>query len=257
MGIKIGSDPAGYYDSVGGLLTTISKNRVGSVLITRLLQHKKSVRIYPMDKGKAARIGDDNASTDARNHRDGAPAGASRAPTDPTKPYWFAGQPDHPATREDEREGMAPRGMVGTGKGSDAIIYFNPASIVAKKVYDRSPEAVLFHELVHTLRIFHGVRNPIPTSEYKWMNEEEWLAVLLTNIYMSAGGSTRLRGGYGDYDQRLEPPEDTSSGFLTKENLKVLDNIWKYWGPVMTDFAFVIVAPFNPIREYMKPRMAA
>ncbi len=36
----------------------------------------------------------------------------------------------------------------------------------------------------------HGVRNPIPTSDYRWMNEEEWLAVLLTNIYMSAGGST-------------------------------------------------------------------
>ena len=208
-----------------------------------------------MDKGMAARIGDDNASTSPRNLEDAAPAGASRAPADPTKPYWFKGNPDHPATREDEREDMAPLGMVGTGKGSDVIISFNPASIITKKVFDRSPDAVLFHELVHALRIFHGVRNPIPTNDYKWMNEEEWLAVLLTNIYMSAGGSIRLRGGYGDYDQRLEPPENTSTGFLTNENVKILNNIWRYWGPVMTDFAFVIVAPFNPIREYMKPRM--
>ena len=54
MGIKIGIEPAGYYDSVGSNLTLISKNRVGAVFIPRLEQHKKLVSIYPMDAGMAA-----------------------------------------------------------------------------------------------------------------------------------------------------------------------------------------------------------
>ena len=57
MGIKIGSEPAGYYGSVGNLLHMINKNRVGAVFISRLEQHKKLVSIYPMDAGMAARIG--------------------------------------------------------------------------------------------------------------------------------------------------------------------------------------------------------
>jgi hypothetical protein len=252
MAIKIGIEPAGYYDSVGSNLTLISKNRVGAVFISRLEQHKKLVSIYPMDAGMAARIGADNASTNPREAADSAPKGASNR----QRPYWYRGNPDNPATPgDDERDDMVPPGLVGTGKGSDVVINFSPENIKAKKVFDRSPHAVLFHELVHTLRIFHGLRNPVPTEKMKWMNEEEWLAVILTNIYMSAGGSTRLRGGYGDYDQKLEAPEDTSSGFLTSENTKLFDKLWPFWGPVFTDVGFVIVAPFNPIREYLRLRM--
>src|SRR5688572_14527697 len=109
MGIKIGSELAGYYASVGGLLTTINKNRVGAVLITRLEQHKKIVSIYPMDKGMAARYGDDNAATRPRNAEGSAPAGVSRAPADPKTPYWYRGDGDIPATREDERYDMVPK----------------------------------------------------------------------------------------------------------------------------------------------------
>jgi hypothetical protein len=252
MGIKIGIEPAGYYDSVGSNLTLISKNRVGAVFIPRLEQHKKLVSIYPMDAGMAARIGADNANTSPREAADSAPKGASAR----QRPYWYRGNADNPATPgDDERDDMVPLGLVGTGKGSDVVINFSPANIKAKKVFDRSPDTVLFHELVHTLRIFQGLRNPVPTEKMKWMNEEEWLAVVLTNVYMSAGGSTRLRGGYGDYDQRLEAPEDTSSGFLTNENLKLLDKLYPFWGPVFTDVGFVIVAPFNPVREYLRLRM--
>jgi hypothetical protein len=256
MGIKIGSDPAGYYDTVGGYLHKINRNRVGSLFIDRIEHHKKVVHIYPMDKGMVERIGSNTANTHPRKGVDGAPAGASRAPKDPAKtPYWYRGNPDNPATSEDERYDMVPRGMVGTGKGSDVIISFSPENITSDRVFDRSPDIVLFHELVHTFQIFQGVRNPIPTDNGKWMNEDEWLAVLLTNIYMSASGSTRLRGGYGDYDQRLEPPENTSAGFLTTENLKILDRLWPFWGPMFTNIGFVIVAPFNPIREYMRTRI--
>ena len=103
-------------------------------------------------------------------------------------------------------------GMVGTGKGSDVIISFNlPAS--SRRRFSTEVLMPSYSMNWFTPSHIHGVRNPIPTNDYKWMNEEEWLAVLLTNIYMSAGGSIRLRGGYGDYDQRLEPPENTSTGF--------------------------------------------
>lgn len=251
MGIKIGSDPAGYYDSVGSNLHKINSNRVGTLFIDRIEHHKKIVWIYPMDAGMAARIGSDNANTSPRENEDSAPKGASGR----QQPYWYRGNADNPATREDERDDMVPPGLVGTGKGSDVVINFSPENIKAKKVFDRSPDTVLFHELVHTFRIFQGLRNPIPTENIKWMNEEEWLAVVITNVYMSAAGSTRLRGGYGDYDQKLEAPEDTSSGFLTNENLKLFDKLSPFWGPVFSDLAFVIVARFNPFREYLRLRM--
>jgi hypothetical protein len=249
MGIKIGSEPS-YFVSVASNLTIINQNRVGAVLITRLQQHKNIVTIYPMDEAMAAKDGADNAATHPLKAEDSAPKGAS----DRQQPYWYRGNADVPATREDERYDMVPR-LVGTGTGSDVIINFSPANIKAKKVFDRRPDTILFHELVHALRIFQGLRNPIPTEDIKWMNEEEYLAVVLTNVYMSAGGSTRLRGGYGDYDQKLEAPEDTSSGFLTKENLKLFDKLAPFWGAMFTDVGLIIVAPFNPFREYLRLRL--
>jgi len=77
-----------------------------------------------------------------------------------------------------------------------------------------------------------------------------WL-VVITNVYPSAGGSTRLRGGYGDYDQRLEAPEDTYSGFFTEENLKLFDKLAPSWGAIFTDLPIMIVAPINSFREYV------
>jgi hypothetical protein len=250
VGIQIGSTPE-YYVSVATFLTVIDRNPVGSVLITRIQKHKNIVVIVPVDEAKSASIGDDNASTNPLKVEDSAPKGASER----QQPFWYRGRADIPATpREDERYDMVPR-LAGTGIGSHAIINFSPANIKKKVVFDRTPNTVLFHELVHALRIFQGIRNPIPTTDIKWMNEEEFLAVLITNIYMSAGGSIRLRGGYGDWDQRLTAPEDTSSGFLNNENLKLLDKLWPFWGPLFTELAMVIGARFNPFREYLKLRM--
>jgi Effector protein len=250
MGIKIGSTPD-YFRSVASILSMINQNPVGAVLITRLQQHKNIVAIYPLDKGKAANIGDDNAVTSPLTPEDSAPTGVS----DRHAPYWYRGEADIPATlREDERFDMVP-GLVGTGIGSHAIIKFSPANIKRKVVFDRRPDTVLFHELVHALRIMQGLRNPIPTGDIKWMNEEEFLAVVITNVYMSAGGSKQLRGGYGDYDQRLAAPEDTSSGFLTKDNLELFDKLYPTEGSLFSDLGIMIVARFNPFREYMARQM--
>src|SRR5215217_3702441 len=129
MGIKIGSDPAGYYDSVGNCLHMINKNRVGALFIPRIEHHKNKVSIYPVDAGVAARIGADNANTSPREAADSAPKGASNR----QQPYWYRGNADNPATRrEDERDDMVPAGLVGTGKGSDVVINFSPENIKAK-----------------------------------------------------------------------------------------------------------------------------
>jgi hypothetical protein len=94
-----------------------------------------------------------------------------------------------------------------------------------------------------------GLRNPIPTDAYTWMNEEEFFACAIQNVYLSAGGSMRLRGGYV-YETRLEEPQDTSSGFLT-ENLGLFDKHATSWGQVYTGLAFVNTARFNPFREFV------
>jgi Effector protein len=252
MSIKIGSEPDDYFKPVSDILNVINRNPIGAVLITRLQQHKNIVAIYPMDEATAAKIGADNADTNPLEPEDSAPKGASER----QQPYWYRGNPDNPATpSEDERYDMVPQ-LVGTGLGTHAMIKFSPENIKRKGVYDRRPDSVLFHELVHALRIMQGQRNPIPTEEIKWMNEEEFLAVAITNVYLSAGGSTRLRGGYGDYDRKLAAPEDTSSGFLKTENLKLFDKLARFEGPMFTDFGFVVVARFNPFREWLRLRMA-
>lgn len=84
MGVKIGSEPAGYFDSVGSYLTMISKNRVGAVLVARLQEHKRIVSICPMDDGTAARIGADNAGSNPRSPENRAPKGVS----DRKGPCW-------------------------------------------------------------------------------------------------------------------------------------------------------------------------
>jgi hypothetical protein len=144
---------------------------------------------------------------------DSAPKGVSERGPD----YWYAGRPDSIYTRgEGERDQKMP-GLVGTGAGSDVVINFTPANIKANRVWDRRADNVLVHELVHALRVMQGLRNPIPTKNSDWMNEEEFWACVVQDVYLSAGGSTRLRNGYGDYETLLEAPLNTSAGFLKRK----------------------------------------
>ncbi len=99
--------------------------------------------------------------------------------------------------------------VVGTGAGANSIIGYSPelwgpggASRIRGAGYD--PDEIMFHEMVHASRQMRGVQDY--TSVYPlYDNVEEYIAIVLCNIYMSEKGATTLVGGHGD--EPLRQPE--------------------------------------------------
>jgi hypothetical protein len=241
-----------YQKRVRDTLDAVRKNPIGKVVTDFVLQHRKRVTIEPFYKTKADDgAGMDNASASPASHPDSAPQGVSGRGPD----FWYAGHGDKIHTlRHDEREDKAPPDMVGTGAGSDVVIYFSPEQIRAPRIWDRRADNVLVHELIHAIRSMQGLRNAIPTKNSDWMNEEEFWACVVQDVYLSAGGSTNLRYGYGDYERLLSPPLNTSSGFLAA-NLELFEKHSKSWGHVYTAIALVNTAIFNPFREFLGQKL--
>src|SRR5262249_15888945 len=115
-------------------------------------------------------------------------------------------------------------------------------------------DEVLFHEMIHALRSIQGVRNDVPTEDTvrDYDTEEEFLAIVATNVYISAKGGLKLRADHHGH-LPLKPPLDTSAGFLTDpNNLKLLKLYRLTWAPTFLALANVLTAKFNPFRELNK-----
>jgi len=87
---------------------------------------------------------------------------------------------------------------LGSGEGSDAVIEFTPDIWKGEAMRPPSdaPDEVLFHELVHASRTMRGVSDKkIVTRGYG--DQEEYIAVVLTNIYMSEKGQRVFAGSHG------------------------------------------------------------
>ena len=116
------------------------------------------------------------------------------------------------------------------------------------------PHERLFHELVHALR------NITETTSYKHLRGglkgyeevEEFIAVLVTNIYASAGGKKVLRADWKGH-RRLGGAFDSSLEYFRQGSMTY---------PIVADFyaankAFCLLlanikAPFNPIRAFVE-----
>jgi hypothetical protein len=101
-----------------------------------------------------------------------------------------------------------PTGGSGFGMGSDAVVNFSPSMwhpgpfgkgkfqhFVPATGPASFPDEVLFHELVHASRDMRGVSYSMGVNR-GYDNEEEYIAVVLTNIYLSNKGQTRLRASH-------------------------------------------------------------
>jgi hypothetical protein len=97
----------------------------------------------------------------------------------------------------------APR-TVGTGAGSDTIVRFSPGTFApgtgAPTGPGTSPDEILLHEMIHGLRMMSGrfVREPV-TSNPGMENYEEFVAILISNIYRSESGMPTLRADHIGY----------------------------------------------------------
>src|SRR5262249_22867075 len=176
---------------------------------------------------------------------------------------------DDPSTPEDERYRWVA--VQGTAKGSDSTLHFSPwghdnampvcaaaAGATACRP-DHGPLDLFLHELTHSLRHLRGQTECIPTVVPGYGNQEEFFAILVTNIFMSECGKTALRGDHTRTGV-LTGGLSTSEGFLGKgvtPSVEQYQNRWLVnWLAVedpdlCLNIRNVTTAPFNPIREYL------
>ena len=111
-------------------------------------------------------------------------------------------------------------------------------------------DEVLFHELVHSLRHMAGVSAAANKLGDGYQNEEEFIAVILSNIYLAEKGRKSLRGGHDG--ATMQQPEN----FLKNERYKQL--LLKFKGEQRAFFDELSNIPkekawWNPLRELRDP----
>lgn len=143
-------------------------------------------------------------------------------------------------------------------EGSSATIWYDPTTwthAAAKVGYDPAnfyqPDDVLFHELVHALRMMRGMIDLVTIRD--WDNVEDLYAILLTNIYLSSNGRDRdLRGDHAKLFHKLRnsylrPTEQMSDQTFYIEYGPDIDrlcnNMPDLCGPISQ-----IQCHFNPLR---------
>src|SRR5262249_29857766 len=148
---------------------------------------KKKVEITPYTKDDAKEYGPVNAFAGATDAKDAAPKGIN--------PY--TGKPDDPKTKD--REDITD--YKGTGEGSDVYVHFTPEVLDPTLGPRQAADETLLHELTHGLRSMEGHRNRnlLTGGAAVYENLEEFLAILVTNIYISEryGPNIPLRHGHG------------------------------------------------------------
>jgi hypothetical protein len=116
-----------------------------------------------------------------------------------------------------------------------------------------NPDEVLFHEMVHASRVLKGVTYFLNVNQ-GYNQEEDYLSVVITNIYLSEKGQAYLRGDHGPFGTKLDDPQ----GFLDNQqrvNLspRVLLERFRRAQPMF--FAGLAQIPsqlarWNPVRQY-------
>jgi hypothetical protein len=244
-----GSDE--YDTAVRSICQQIEKNIVGGVIVRGITARDSELSFKHRSQSKIDAFGPCDAETNATDAAGSAPSGASAK----GRAYWYRGDDDNPLTIEDERYSLVPSGK-GTGRGSDAIIHFDPNSYLQSGCETNgpgsAPDELLLHEMVHALRIMQGNRNCIPTEDEFYDNDEKFLAIAVVNVYMSSKGASSLRANYHGHE-RLRPPLTTSQGFLADQNNLNLMKIYSLiWPPTFADLALLRSPPFNPFRELVQ-----
>jgi hypothetical protein len=214
----------------GGIVT----NPVGRVILTHIENSRYRVTITPW-------TGDgENSGTQTDGPADDAhPKGEY---------YYLDDVKDDPKTLRNERFDKSK--SKGTGRGTGAVVKFS--TVVPSSSIPTDAEVLLFHELVHALRKLQGLENSMPldgSALAAYDDTEEWLAITVEDVYRSARNQTVFRGGH-DLRTKLEPPEDTSDGFLDNPSHRsLMQRQYRLWRPVFQELSLVR-AKFNPFREF-------
>ncbi len=256
MAMIVPNGSAEYTGKVNALVANMRKNTVGQVVLDSLVRDVSIVPIGtyydPVKKqyeavtscravAKAADI--DKASAPLKKPGD--------ADYDSRRDRYYLGNLERgDEDIDDMRFKEFPAGRLPTGGGSGTTVYFTPgAAPHCKTTGWHEPEIVLFHELVHAVRHSQGLNRTVPTSKPDWSNEEEFLAVVIEDVYASArdGKKASLRYGHGD-QTALWPGINDSKGFVDeREHYDVLKEHTQW--DVFKALAKLEKVQFNPFYE--------
>src|SRR5262245_32826953 len=259
-----------YEADVLAVLNKIGMTETGRAVFRALhdngLARGKTVTIVPFEGD------DDNAYVEAVG---GGPEDRNAAPRGVKQ---YLGGADNVKTPEDEREVKSL--FTGTGLGVSCRVHYNPKPPVLKpgdlcpldgrtwkggcpqyEGADNDPDDTLLHELVHALRMLRGEFNQVPTWDRDWVNEEEFLAILVTNTYLSEKGKKHLRGthlGQGVLSAELNTSEKFLGKGASPPSLAQLQHRRIVYRLVSEDWALCrdltakVKTGFNPIGEFMR-----
>jgi hypothetical protein len=144
----------------------------------------------------------------------------------------------------------------GTGQGSDVIFEFTGENYPVAPGPGSNYDEVALHELVHAVRELYGVFNQGPmrvisngSNKLIFGSIEEFIAILVTNIYHSENGRADLRADHffrGQYRSLVKPLTDPQEFY--KAYKAEIDSLrtQKAMGDLFKDLA-QIKCPFNPI----------
>jgi hypothetical protein len=258
-----------YHDEIEKLLKQIegnygthkSANPVGLLLLSAIRAGSKDLIILPMASYLGQGAKQCRAIEEPKDKLKSAPKGKGGKDRTDRRDKWYVGRPDDSDTDDDDKR-YTTHGpdMVAEGGGSDAELYFTPSEWGGGKSPCSGPSSmwpadeVLFHEMVHALRDMQGLTNQVPTVNTSYLNEEEFLAIVTANVYISAKGGTKFRANHFD-DSVLWSPLDTSKGFVeyhdNGDNGEILNYYSSMWQPFFGQLANLTQPKFNPFREVM------
>jgi hypothetical protein len=245
-------DEDAYEAAVGEQLALIQKSQVGLIILSLFqnIGHKLTVVPY----------------TDLDSYHQNDRCNSFPRPDDirashPNGQTWF----NNPEGEDQRASRFEQSAAKGTGGGSDVKLHFTPGMWGDKDPKKRAPcdnggrygaraDDVLVHELVHTLRKLEGNENAIPTEDKLrgYDDDEEFLAIVTTNVYISATKrNDQLRADHHGF-KALAAPLNTSQGFLADpDNLTMLVKYYIDEADLYQMVALVTEAEakFNPFRE--------
>jgi hypothetical protein len=147
------------------------------------------------------------------------------------------------------------------GKGTEYLVqftpgFYDPSSPLAQSFASQyRADSLLFHELVHAARGTSGtfdttpLSGPLPIGDMgRYTNVDEFVAILLTNIYRSEKYRTvQLRASHGvKYESYLHP----RSVWKVPEFQVMMDRFAEQSPSLFWHFAHTVHAQWNPIRDY-------
>jgi len=157
-----------------------------------------------------------------------------------------------PATLPDGRLIYTPTGETGTGRGTNVTVSYHPAMWRQMMVNlhqllpGAGPGEVLYHELVHAMRMLHGkaLRSGVPAQVF--MDDfDEFCAITAANMYRSERGFKTLR-----LDHHGSSPMNPIMAQST-EFFSIHEATLKKWFATQKDFCTELAgstAQFNPLR---------